>query len=117
MTFIRRNQNTKGGNYAKGKNAVAIDQRTGFKHLQSDMVFEPGTGYYVHKSESDGGANLVSDPLNYGPKFKPESIGLKYTSPDVALSIGTIVSATSFGSTTGSFTFYNYPTSAMTTET
>lgn len=120
MNVIRRNlsNNLRGGPFAKGKRAIAIDQRSGFKHLQEDMVFEPGTNYYVHRDESDGGANLVTDPLNYvSDKMKrSEAIGLRYTSPDVTLSVGVIVSATALGSVANTYTFYNYPTSLMNVE-
>lgn len=99
MNVIRKDPRLKkqhGGNpFAKGRRAIAIDQRTGFKHLQSEMIFEPGTEYFVHRSENDKEHNLVTDPLNYFPsKMRtPEAIGLKHPSPDVPLSIGTIVSA------------------------
>lgn len=95
MIIRKQNQKQKGGAYAKGKKAIAICQRSGFKYLQSEMVFEPGTNYFVHRSESDKGANLVTDPLNYAPDSmkKPEAIGLKHISPDVQLSIGTVTSA------------------------
>jgi len=99
MVVIRRSFSIgqKGGAFAKGRKAIAIDQRTGFKKLQRDMLFEPGTNYFMHKEESDGKHNLVTDKLNYiSDKMKePEAIGLKYPSLDVALSIGTIVSADS----------------------
>jgi hypothetical protein len=71
----------------KAKYAIAIDQRTGFKHRQRDMLFEPGTRYYVHKKESDGKRNLVEDPLNYpSPKLgRPEKVALRHPSPDTSL--------------------------------
>lgn len=117
MTVINKFRMQNGnGRFAKGLYSVAIDQRSGFKELRSDMTIEPGTGWYVLKEESDKENNLVTDPLNYGPKIKTEGIGLKYTSPDVQLSVGTIVSATAFGSVAGTTTFYDYPASLATTE-
>jgi len=85
----------RGKPFAKGRDAVAICQRSGFKYLQSEMVFEPGTNYFVHRSETDGFKNLVDDPLNYAPKKmrRPELISLRYSFPEDKLSIGTIVSA------------------------
>jgi hypothetical protein len=99
MTVIRRSQKNTGGQFAKGKKAIAVCQRSGMKYLQKDMVFEPGTGYFVHKSESDGAYNIVTDKLNYpAPILRtPETVGLKYSSPDVPLDLGTVVAAVSLG--------------------
>jgi hypothetical protein len=86
MVVFRRNQNNynRGNSFAKGPRAIAIDQRTGFKHLQSQMVFEPGTNYYVHRDESDGPFNLVTDQLNYvsDKMKKPDAQALRYSSPE-----------------------------------
>lgn len=102
MSIIRRDprlKKQKGGAFAKGKKAVAICQRSGFKYLQSEMVFEPGTNLFVHRSETDGSRNLVTDPLNFHSEKlrEPERIGLKHPSPDVPLSIGAIISAEQLG--------------------
>ena len=78
---------------SKAKYTIAIDQRTGFKHLQRDMVFEPGTNYYVLKDESDEEFNLATDKLNYVGALTPEVTGLRWIFKDVELSIGAIVSA------------------------
>lgn len=110
MVVIRKTPGfkSKGSGFAKGRNAVAIDQRTGFKELQREMMFEPGTGYYVKRSESDGKWSLINHPQNYpSPKLKySERVGLKYPSPDVALSIGIIVSADALGLPSHASTFY-----------
>lgn len=94
MTIQRKTQNKiQGGR--KPRFAIAIDQRSGFKGLQKDMVFEPGTGYYVLKSESDGNCNLVTDPLNF-PSEKmryAEAISLKHSSPEDPLYITVELSA------------------------
>lgn len=119
MTVIRKDpilrKQSKTQVFARGDRSIAIDQRSGFKHLQDDMVFEPGTNYYVYKEESDKGNNLVTDPLNFpSDKIRTgESIGLKYPSPDVKLSVGLVVSAVSLG-VDGDIigpnaNFYNYP--------
>lgn len=89
---IFRNTNRRGV-FAKGNNAVGIDHRSGFKVLLKDLKYEPGTSYLVTDGESDGEHNLVSDSLNFSPQKKVERIGLRWSFPDVALSIGTIVSA------------------------
>lgn len=89
--------------------AVAIDQRTGFKHLQKDMVFEAGTNYYVHKQESDGRYNLVDHPQNYrsAKLDRPERIALRHPSPDTPLFIGVVISADQLGLPSHASTFYS----------
>lgn len=122
MSIVRKDprlQKSKGGAFAKGKKAVAICQRSGFKYLQSEMVFEPGTNLFVHRKESDLNHNLVTDDLNY-PSEKlrePESIGLRFPSPDTPISVGEVVGATSLGQTSGIIqdSFYNYPGEAEAT--
>ena len=90
---------TRGRPFARGLAAVAIDQRTGFKLLQKDMVFEPGTNFYVAKEESDGRHNITSDELNYpSPKMQlPERVALRYPSPDTPLALGVVISADQLG--------------------
>ena len=121
MSIVRRQPvlyKNKGGAFAKGKNAVAICQRSGFKYKQRDMVFEPGTNYFVHRSESDKEHNLVTDALNFDSDKvgKPEG-NLKYTSPEVPLSIGIVVSATDLVQVDGIIqrSFYAYPGTSVTT--
>ena len=114
MFITRKPRKNNGGKpFAKGRKAVAIDQRTGFKHLQRDMLFEPGTHYFMHKDESDEEHNLVTDPLNYiSNKMRElESPGLRYTSPETVLSISAIISAEqlslpSYASVSGQFIQY-----------
>lgn len=43
-------------------NAWAISDRSGMKFRMSEMIKEPGTGYFIHKSESDGMWNAVDHP-------------------------------------------------------
>ncbi len=42
--------------------ARAISDRSGFRFPMHEMVVEPGTGYLVHFSESDGKWNFVDHP-------------------------------------------------------
>lgn len=94
MSYVIRRKNDKdsGGNFAVGKKAIAIDDRTGFKEPYEDMVFEPGTNYFVHKDESDKDFSMVSHPQNYGPEKLVEHTGLRNPSPDVLLSVGHVAS-------------------------
>lgn len=123
MTVIRKDPFTKtkgGGNaFARGRRAIAIDQRTGMKHLRDEMVFEPGTNFIVHRSESDGMHNSITDPLNF-PSDKmrqSEGLGLKFTSLDTPLSVGTVVSAVSLvQSDIMQHSFFNYPGTSVTTQ-
>lgn len=80
-----------GGQFAEGKYAVAICHRSGFKFPYKEMVFEPGTNYFVHKSEDDGENSLVTHPQNYPPEKLTERIALRWAHPDVQLSIGAII--------------------------
>ena len=41
-----------------------ISDRSGFRFRLDQRTKEPGTGFIVAKSESDGIYNLVTDPLN-----------------------------------------------------
>jgi hypothetical protein len=63
--------------YAKGRHAVAIDDRTGFKVRYKDCVIEPGTGYLVHRSESDGRWSYNKHPQNFAPKNLRDGAPLK----------------------------------------
>lgn len=42
-----------------------ISDRSGFEYPISQMIEEPGTGYIIAKSESDGIYNLVDHPQNF----------------------------------------------------
>lgn len=53
-------QKTKG--QKGGSKANAICDRTGARFPMNEMVIEPGTGYLVHKSVSDGRWNFVDHP-------------------------------------------------------
>ena len=68
---------------AKGKYAIAISERSGFKFPWREMIKEPGTGVIVHPSESDGKYNLVDHPQNHIGRIRAEKIGLSWSSPEV----------------------------------
>lgn len=57
------------GRKRKGKIANFISDRTGFKYPISEAVIEPGTGWLVHVSESDGGFSLTEHPANNKNKY------------------------------------------------
>lgn len=108
MTVISKQRNKASGT-RQPRFAVAIDERTGFKHRQKDMVFEPGTSYYVHRKESDGPRNLVSDELNFfSPKLgRPERVALRHPSPETPLFLGVVISADQLGLPSHASTFYS----------
>ena len=84
--------NPKGGNgFATGKHAIAICHRSGFKFPYSEMVYEPGTQFWIHKRESDEEWNLVGHDQNYQPSKLTERVGLKWARPDTRLSVGAVV--------------------------
>ena len=68
--------------FSSGKNAFAICDRSGFKYPYKEMVKEPGTGLFVHRSLTDGKWNRVTSPRNYPPPARRESIPLKNPRPD-----------------------------------
>lgn len=68
----------------RSSDANVIDDRSGFKIKHKDAVKEPGTGYLVHSSESDGEYNLVDHPVNhvnqlvkFGDPFPIEDVRLE----------------------------------------
>jgi len=68
--------------YAKGTRALAICHRSGFAFPYREMVREPGTGYLVHWTESDGVWNVVDHPQNFPPRDLSDAIALRWASPD-----------------------------------
>jgi hypothetical protein len=68
--------------YSRGKKARFICDRSGFEYPYSEGVIEPGTGLFVHKSESDGMWNLVDHPQNFSPKDLDDEKGLRNARPD-----------------------------------
>ena len=64
-----------------------ICDRSGFKYPITEAVKEPGTGYVVHKSESDGMYSMVCHPQNKPYKQGPQRVN-KYIDlfrPDVEI--------------------------------
>ena len=51
------------------RNASAISDRSGVRFRMREMVKEPGTGYLVHRTESDGKWNIVDIPFNNPHKY------------------------------------------------
>lgn len=88
---IRKNEKSPGGNFARGCRAVTIDDRSGFKESYKDMVFEPGTNFWVHKDESDKEFSIVSHPQNYAPEHIVDHVALRNPSPDTKLDSGFIL--------------------------
>lgn len=72
--------------FATGKNAIAICQRSGMKFPYSEMIIEPGTGLFIHYSESDGMYNRVDHPQLH-IKGVSDRIGLRQPHPDVQLPV------------------------------
>lgn len=68
---------------ASGKHAIAISDRSGFKFPWKEMVKEPGTGYIVHRSESDGRWNLVDHPQNNIKNDRADNIALAWVRDEV----------------------------------
>ena len=51
-----------------------ISDRSGFRYRLDQRTKEPGTGFIVAKSESDGIYNLVTDPLNKVKFYRDKQI-------------------------------------------
>ncbi len=73
-------------NFATGKNAWAICQRSGLRFPYKEIVTEPGTGLRVHFSESDGAYNRVQHPQLH-IKGVSDRIGLEKPYPDTNISV------------------------------
>lgn len=48
--------------YRTGRKAWSVSDRSGKRFPYTEMVYEPGTHLWVHKSESDGSYNMVDHP-------------------------------------------------------
>jgi hypothetical protein len=88
-----RRRKQSGGKFASGKNALAVCERSGFVFPWSEMIYEPGTGYFIHISESDGRYNAVGHPQNFPPKDTSDSESLSHVSkePDSSTTLYTSV--------------------------
>jgi hypothetical protein len=67
--------------YAKGKMAVFICDRSGRKYPMRMATREPGTGFLVHRQESDGLFNVVDHPQNFPSKHMQDRVALKWSNP------------------------------------
>ena len=71
-------------------NAWAISDRSGMKFPIKEMIYEPGTNYFIHKSESDGKYNAVDHPqanLTKYADFSGDPYPVKDAHPDINHSI------------------------------
>lgn len=78
------------GNWSTGKNAIAICQRSGLRFPYKEMVFEPGTGLFVHYTESDGMYNRVDHPQLH-IKGVSDKIALENPRPDINDALGFLI--------------------------
>lgn len=62
----------------RGSKASAISDRSGVRYPMNEMVIEPGTGWLVHKSESDGKYSLTNHPLNNVGRYLKGKLGDPY---------------------------------------
>ena len=76
--------------YSSGKNAIAICERSGLKFPYREMIKEPGTGLFIHKSESDGMYNRVDHPQNH-IKGAADKQSLRNANPDTTLVVEYLV--------------------------
>jgi len=49
--------------------AWGISDRSGMRFPIKEMIKEPGTNYFIHKSESDGAYNAVDHPQAHLTKY------------------------------------------------
>ena len=89
----------------------AISDRSGFKHKMSEMVIEPGTGWLVHKNESDGYYSAVEHPLNNIDKFLKGKHGDPFPVKNVReeVKIDATIKHELTGTTSGSAYLIGYP--------
>ena len=59
----------------RNSNAWAISDRSGMKFPMREMIKEPGTGFFIHKSESDGKYNAVDHPQANLSKYLRNKVG------------------------------------------
>lgn len=61
---------------SKNRKSLAISERSGLRFKYNEMIYEPGTNLFIHRSESDGKYNLKDHPQNH-IRVKPEDIALR----------------------------------------
>tara|TARA_R110000851_G_scaffold10031_1_gene36696 strand:+ start:11534 stop:11833 length:300 start_codon:yes stop_codon:yes gene_type:complete len=62
----------------QGKGASVISDRSGWRFPMNEMVEEPGTGWLVHFTESDGEFSFVEHPLNNLHRYLDNKFGDPY---------------------------------------
>jgi len=75
--------------WAKGRRARFICDRSGMEFPYREAIQEPGTGHFIHTSESDGPYNIVDHPQNKTADLR-ESIALRWARPDVQTSTASV---------------------------
>lgn len=70
-----------GRKFASGKHGKSISDRSGQTFPYKEMIKEPGTGLWIHKSETDGKWNRVDHPRNF-IKVKSDPQALRYPHPE-----------------------------------
>jgi hypothetical protein len=73
------------GKYSSGRYGLSISDRSGQQFPHNEMVKEPGTGLWVHRSESDGKWNRVDHPRNFIKMPPAEPQHLKNARPQVSM--------------------------------
>ena len=66
---------------SKNRLSYAISDRSGMRYPYNEMMYEPGTNFFIHRSESDGIYNEVDHPQNH-IRVKPENYALLDAHPE-----------------------------------
>jgi len=69
---------------SKNRKSYAISDRSGLRFPYNEMLYEQGTNFFVHKSESDGRYNEKDHPQNH-IRTRVEDIALRDAHTDVTL--------------------------------
>ena len=69
---------------SKNRKSLAISERSGLRFRYNEMIYEPGTNLFIHRSETDGRYNLKDHPQNH-IRVRPEDIALRNAHTDVTL--------------------------------
>ena len=69
---------------SKNRRSYAISERSSQRFPYNEMMYEPGTNHFIHKSESDGKYNLKDHPQNH-IRTKVEDIVLRDAHPDTPI--------------------------------
>jgi hypothetical protein len=82
------------GKSKRNSKAWAISDRSGMRFPIKEMIKEPGTNYFIHKSESDGRYNAVDHPqanLQKYATFSGDPFPVKDAHPDIDHSLTTLL--------------------------